>query len=124
MANTTNRVAGVAHLTVDGVAYALVGDFAYSPSQFSRESALGQDGVHGYIEKPNAPHISATIRDMNGLSLAALNAQTSVTIACQLANSKLVIGRNMWIVETQESKANDGTVEVKWEGLQGAVTEN
>jgi hypothetical protein len=124
MANTTNRIAGTAYLTFDGVSYALVGDYEYSPGRFSRESALGQDGVHGYIEKPRAPHISATIRDMNGLSLAALNAQTSVTVTCQLANGKLVIGRNMWTVEEQTAKANDGTVEVKWEGLQGAVSEN
>jgi hypothetical protein len=124
MANTTNRIAGTAYLTVDGVSYALVGDYEYSPGRFSRESALGQDGVHGYIEKPNQPHISATIRDMNNLSVAALNAMTSVTIACQLANGKLIIGRNMWTVETQAAKSNDGTVEVKWEGVQGAVSEN
>src|SRR5260363_402086 len=32
------------------------------------------------------------------------------------ANGKTVVGRNMWTVETQETKAAEGTFEVKWEG--------
>ena len=71
-----------------------------------------------------APHISGTLRDMNGLSLADLNAMTNNTVTAQLANGKLIVGRNMWTIESQTAKAADGTVEVKWEGLQGSVTEN
>jgi hypothetical protein len=124
MANTTNRVAGTAYLSVDGVSYALVGELEYSPASFKRESAVGQDRIHGYKEVPTQPHIAGTIRDMNGLSVAALNGMTNVTVTLQLANGKLVIGRNMWTVESQTSKTLDATVEVRWEGLQGAVTEN
>jgi len=124
MANTSNRVGGTAFVAVDGVSYALTGELEYNPSSVTRESAIGQDGVHGYIEKPMAPHISATLRDMNGLSVAGLNAMTNNTVTVQLANGKLVIGRNMWTVEDQTSKSTEGTVEVKWEGLQGSVTEN
>lgn len=124
MADTTNRVAGTAYVTVDGISYALVGDLEYNPSSVTRESALGQDGVHGYIEKPMAPHISGNFRDMNGLSVAGLNSMTNNTVVAQLANGKVIIGRNMWTVADQTVKTSDGSVEVKWEGLQGAVTEN
>jgi hypothetical protein len=124
LADTTNRVAGTAHVAVDGVSYALVGEMEYNPSKVSRESAVGQDGVHGYIEKPMAPHISATLRDTNGLSVAGLNAMTNNTVMVELANGKIIVGRNMWTVEDQTAKATDGTIEVKWEGLQGSVTEN
>ena len=119
-----NRVAGTAYLTVDGVPYQLVGDLEYSSALVKRESLAGMDRVHGFKETPIAPHISGTIRDMNGLSLAALNAMTAVTVTVQLANGKLIIGSAMWTVEDQTSKAADGTVEVRWEGLQGSVTEN
>ena len=124
MADTTNRVAGTAYFSVDGVSYALMGEIEYNPSSVTRESAVGQDGVHGYIEKPMAPHIGATLRDVGSLSVAALNAMTNNTVTVELANGKLIIGRNMWTVEDQTAKAADGTVEVKWEGLQGSVTEN
>ncbi len=122
--NNQNRVAGTVYLSVDGVSYALAGEFEYNPSKVTRESAIGMDGVHGYIEKPVAPHISGTLRDMNGLSLADLNAMTNNTVTAQLANGKLIVGRNMWTVADQTAKATDGNVEVKWEGLQGSVTEN
>lgn len=124
MANTTNRVAGVAFLSVDGVSYALSGELEYSPALVKRETVSGQDGVHGYKEMPVAPHIAGTIRDMDGLSIASLNAMTSVTVTLQLANGKLVVGRNMWTVEDVVAKSTEGTVEVRWEGLQGSVTEN
>ena len=122
MANTANRLAGTAYLTVDGVTLAVVGDFEYSPSLFSRETMVGSDRVHGYSEKPNVPHISATIRDMGNLSVAGLNAMTNVTVVAELANGKTIIGRNMWTVETQTAKSEDATIEVKWEGI--SVTEN
>ena len=98
MANTANRLAGTAYLTVDGVTFAVTGDFEYSPSVISRESLVGMDRVHGYSEKPNVPHISCSIRDMGNLSVAGLNAMTNSTVVAELANGKTIIGRNMWTV--------------------------
>ncbi len=116
MADSTNRIAGTAHLSVNGVPYLLRGDFEYSPSIVTRESAAGMDRVHGYIEKPNVPHISGTLSDAGGLSLAQLNAMTNVSVVAELANGKTVSGSPMWTVEAQTGKAADGTVEVRWEG--------
>lgn len=121
--SNTNRLAGTAYLSVDGVTYMLAGDFEYSPVSKTRETLVGMDGVHGYSEKPMQSHIGCTLRDSGGLTVASLNAMTNVTVVAELANGKTIIGRNMWTVEAQSSKAADGTVEVKWEGLDGAVTE-
>lgn len=122
MADTTNRIAGTAYLSVDGTTYLLAGDFEYNPSLVTRTSLSGMDGVHGYSEKPNVPHISGTLRDAGGLKVADLNAMTNVTVVAELANGKTIIGRQMWTVEDQTAKATDGTIEVKWEGR--SVTEN
>lgn len=124
MANPTNRLAGTANLTVDGQAYMLAGEFEYSPSLVQRESLSGMDTVHGYSEKPIAPHIAGTLRDSGGLSVASLNAMSNVTLVVELANGKVIIGRNMWTVEAQTVKSTDATLEVKWEGPQGSVSEN
>lgn len=121
MSNNPNRLAGTAYLSVDGVSYMLSGDFEYSPSTVSRESLVGMDGVHGYSEKPITGHISGTLRDSGGLSVAGLNQMTNVTVTTQLANGKTIVGRNMWTVESQTVKSADATIEVKWEGM--AVTE-
>lgn len=121
MAANPNRLAGTVFLSIDGTSYMLSGAFEYSPSIVSRESLVGQDRVHGFSEKPVAPHISGTLRDSAGLSVAALNAMDNVTVVAQLNNGKTIVGRNMWTVETQTAKAEDGTIEVKWEGME--VTE-
>jgi hypothetical protein len=124
MADTTNRVAGVAYITVDGTNYALTADLIYNPSIVTRETVTGQDTVHGFKEKPIAPYIAATLRDAQGLTVADFNAMTNNTVMAELANGKVIVGRNMWTVEAQEVKTEEATFEVRWEGLQGAVTEN
>ncbi len=117
MADTTNRLAGVAYLTVDGTNYMLAGDFTYSVSKVSRETLTGQDRVHGYSEKPVAGKMSCSVRDAGGLSVASFNAMTNVTVTVELANGKTIVGRNMWTVEPQEVKTAEAIFEVKWEGF-------
>jgi len=117
MADTTNRLAGTAFIAVDGTTYMLAGDLSYSVSGVSRETLNGQDRVHGYSEKPKQGMISGTLRDGAGLSVAAFNAMTNVTVTLELANGKTILGRNMWTVEAQEVKTAEGTFEVKFEGF-------
>lgn len=115
MADTTNRLAGIAYLSVDGQTYMLAGDLEYKVSKVSRETLIGQDRVHGYSEKPVAGHIAGTIRDSGGLTVADINAMTNVTVAAELANGKTIVGRNMWSVEDQTVKTTEATFEVRWE---------
>jgi hypothetical protein len=117
MANTTNRLAGIAYITVDGRNYMLSGDLAYQVSKVTRETLTGQDAVHGYSEKPVAGHISATLRDSGALTVADFNAMTNVTVVCELANGKTIVGRNMWTTDVQEVKTAEATFDVKFEGF-------
>lgn len=59
MANTQNRIAGTAYLTVDGQNYSVSGDFEYNPSVVTRTTLSGQSGVDGYSEKPRPGQIKA-----------------------------------------------------------------
>jgi hypothetical protein len=123
MANNTGLIAGVAYLTADGVNYQLEGELKYDVGVVTRETKTGQDTVHGFSEMPRAPYISASIRDSGGLSLAAFNGMRNVTLVLELANGKTVIGRNMWTVEAQEVDTVEAKFTCRWEGLQGAITE-
>ena len=115
MADNTNRLAGIATISVDGKNFMLNGDLAYGVSSIERETLIGQDRVHGYSEKPKAGFISGTIRDSGGLSVASLNAMSNVTVVLELANGKTIVGRNMWMVDAQEVKTPDAAIDVKWE---------
>ncbi|PHM60676.1 phage tail protein [Xenorhabdus stockiae] len=90
MGNTTNRLAGTAYASVNGISIMVVGDFTYSPSTITRETLTGMDYVHGYKEKPNAPYISCRVRDSGGTTVADFNNQTNVTIVVELANGKTI----------------------------------
>lgn len=109
-------LAGTATVTVNGTAYQLEGNCTYSPSKVKRETLTGQDGVHGFKETPVPGSIGGSFRDSGGLAVADFNAMRDATVVLQLASGKQVIGRNMWTVDAQEIKTDEGTFDVKWEG--------
>ncbi|GBO49457.1 hypothetical protein MFFDBJGM_02475 [Pectobacterium versatile] len=119
--DTSNRLAGTAYVTVDGITIMVVGQFKYRPSKVERTTLTGMDGVHGYKEKPIAPFISCQVRDSGGTTVADFNDQTNVNIVAELANGKTIIGRGMWTVNAQEVDSEEAQFDVRWEG--GEVSE-
>jgi hypothetical protein len=118
-----NRLAGTASVTIDGSSYDISGEGTYRPSVSSRETLLGQNGVHGYKEMPQAGKISWKGRDSGGISIAALNNAVDATVVLVLANGKTIVGRNMWRAgDPIEVNSEDATFEVNFEGPD--VTEN
>lgn len=111
-----NRLAGIASLSIDGVAYDVVADAAYFANYVKRETLIGQSGVQGYSEMPTAGYISATIRDNGSLTVGYLNTLTNSTLVLTLANGKLVYGDGMWNTESEEVKTQEGSFSVKFEG--------
>lgn len=118
MADTTNRIAGVAYVSADGVRLALVGEATYRVSNPIRESKVGSDGYHGYKEKPGIGQIKLKLRNGNSVSLSALGQMTNSTIQLDLANGKSVVGRQMVQVGDAplEADAEEAEIEITWEG--------
>ena len=116
MATNPNRRAGIASLSINGVAYDVVSDLSYMPNTVKRETLIGQSGVQGYSETPIAGYISATIRDAGSLSVAFLNGLTTANLVLTLANGKVVTGDNMYCTDFGEVKTQDATFSVKFEG--------
>lgn len=116
MADTTNRLAGVAYLSVDGQSYMVAGEITYKVSSVKRETLSGPSGVQGYSEMPIPGSISVSLRDAGSLTVANFNAMTNVTVTAELANGKTIIGSGMWTVESQEVKTGEATFDVKFEG--------
>lgn len=117
MGDTSNRLAGTASVTTNGVTIMVAGQFKYSPSTVKRETLTGMDRVHGYKEKPSAPYISCQVRDIGGTTVADFNDMTDVTVVAELANGKTIIGTGMWTVESQEVDSEDAVFDVRWESF-------
>ncbi len=116
MSGTTNRRAGIASLSIDGVAYDVVSGAAYFANKIKRETLIGQSGVQGYSEMPLAGYITATIRDNGSLTVGYLNSLTASTVVLTLANGKLVYGDGMWSTEVEEVKTQEAEFMIKFEG--------
>ncbi len=114
-----NRIAGVCYLKVDGTQYALRGSLTVSTDRYEREGVAGMDAVHGFIERPRVPSISADITDMGGLSLEGLRGIEDATVTAELANGKTYLLRNAWVADALELNAADGQVSVVFQGLKG-----
>jgi hypothetical protein len=119
MALCPSRIAGVAFIRVDGQQYALKGNLTISIDPFIREGIAGMDGVHGYKETPQVPHITFDISDMAGLSLQQLRSFCNSTVTAELGNGKTYLLRGAWTAAIMELNAVDGQVTVNFQGLAG-----
>jgi Phage tail tube protein len=117
--NGQYRVAGIAYVRVDGRQYALRGNLVISIDIDEREGVAGQDGVHGYIERPRVPFIEGDFSDIAGLSLTDFQRMRNVTVQADLANGRRYLLRNAWTSTARELNTADGQVTVRFEGMQG-----
>jgi hypothetical protein len=112
-----HKVGGVAFLKVNGFQYLLRGDLMVSPDLYERTGVAGQDGIHGYTEAPRVPFVSGKLTDTGGLSLAELQRMIDVTVMLELNNGKHYVLGEAWIAEARELNTQEGSVEVKFEGM-------
>lgn len=117
------RIAGTVFLSADGLTLPLVGSFEYSSATVVREVKIGMDTVHGYSQKPKTSFFAGVIRDMGNVTVEGLNAMVNVQLYAELANGKKVRGRDMVQVGEISAKSEEGEIEVRWEGAEGAVKE-
>ncbi|WP_043838842.1 phage tail tube protein [Muricoccus aerilatus] len=116
MSDTTRRISGSAYLTIDGLSFAVVGEPGYRLATVTRESLVSMTSIDGYSEKPIAPYIKATLRDMPGFSVADFEGMTNVTVELSLNNGKVITGQGMWNTAAQEVDAAEAKFAVQFEG--------
>jgi hypothetical protein len=109
------RVGGTNFFNMDALSYLLV-EFSWRPSTPTRESAKGQDGIHGYIEKPDVGRMRGKLRDWAGNSVTLIGQTSNSQCVASLANGKTIIGIGMWITELGDVSGEDGSVDVTFEG--------
>jgi hypothetical protein len=110
------KIAGVAHLTVDNVQVALRGNFTISHSMVERTMLAGQDGIHGYQELPRVPYIEADISTVPNFDIRVLDNQTDITVVAQLANGWYWQMSDAICKAGLEQNTRDGQARVRWEG--------
>jgi Phage tail tube protein len=109
-------VAGVIYLRVDGRMYRARAEIKVSIMTLEREAVIGQDGVHGYIERPVVAYIEGKITDGPDLSIDLLQQMCNVTVTVELLNAKVYLLRNAWNTKAGPLDTTDGSIEFRFEG--------
>jgi hypothetical protein len=103
------------------VFFDIAGDLTYSTNSTSKEPLIGQSGQQGYKVSWVYGSITATFRDTSILSTLFFEVLNNVTITCQLANGKTVLGINMFCVDVQTISTPEATFEAKFNGTVVAI---
>jgi hypothetical protein len=112
------RIAGVAHIVVDGNPLSLRGDLNLDPDNIEREGIAGQDGVHGFKEIPKVPYIEGNFTKDPNLSLEVIRAMDDVTVQAECADGTQYIFRNAWTAGARELDTGEGQVQIRWEATE------
>jgi hypothetical protein len=112
-----NRRAGVLQIQINGDVYDAAGDFTYNLGFAKREGLVGPSGVQGYSEMPQIPFIEGTVRDSRDLNEEQLLTVKDATITLLHANGKTILLRDAWQANEGNFATNEGTIEVRFEGM-------
>lgn len=115
------RRAGIIQVTGNGVRYDAKGNWTYNLGRPKRESIVGSDGIHGFMEKPQPAFIEGEITDSSSLSLAELVSIESATIVLQLAvgpngPAKAIVLRDAAFTGEGTGNSEEGNIAVRFEG--------
>jgi hypothetical protein len=113
------RRGGTIQVTIDGVRVDAKGNYSYNLGRPVRESIIGADGVHGYIERPQPAFIEGEITDRVDLDLAALVSATNISVHLELAIGKSIALRNAWFAGEGTGNSEEGNIAVRFEGQSG-----
>jgi hypothetical protein len=110
------RIGGIAYLKINGAQYSLRGKAEIMPLSIEKTSVVGQDGPHGYTQKPKMPGFKMTITDLGGVSVVALQSLTGGVITLELDNGKTWILRD-WLEGEISVNTEEGSFDTEFRGL-------
>ena len=112
-------VYGVVSLRIDGNAYDIAGEWTYDIGGTGRESVIGANGLVGHKIVPRAAYIEGNVFDRGDLSLEQLRSIQDSTATLHLRNGKTVWLRGAAQVGELTVAANEGTIQLRLEGVAG-----
>lgn len=111
-------VAGTATVTVDGKRIIqLRGSLTIQAMTLEKTGVVGQDGVHGYVEKPIIPFIEMECSNYPGFSLVALQAIKNSTVTAVLDGLQTYSLRGAWYDGNDTLDASEGKIKLKFCGI-------
>lgn len=118
------RRAGLIQFKINGEIYDAKGNFTYNLGRPKRDSIVGADRVHGYMEKPQVAFIEGEITDRGELDLDALLNMVGATVTLTLGTtpSKTIALRDACYAAEGTGNSEEGNIPVRFEGEAEEIT--
>ena len=112
------QLAGRAYIKVNGKLLRSQNGAKLNPGGVSRNAVIGDNAVHGYTEKTEAPSVECTVSHAADTDVTALGKITGATVTFETDNGVTYTLREAWVVEPPEFTANDNAeVSLKFEAI-------
>lgn len=115
MAN--RRVGGILDLTVNGINYAIKGDWTFNLGKDMREAVPGTTEIIGFKAAPQVPFIEGAITNQYDLKLEDLLDLTDATVALQIGNGKTYVWREAWFAGEGNVTTEEGEIAARFEAI-------
>jgi hypothetical protein len=109
--------AGVASLLVNGERKRVKGNASYNLGFIRREAIVGQDGVHGLKEMPQAPFIEVELSIAPDENISEILDVQEATVLLALRNGNVVELRQAWCDSEGTISLDEATLSVRFVGL-------
>lgn len=111
----SNRRAGLLEVKINGEIQDAKGNFTYNLGKPKRDTIVGADRVHGYMEKPQASFVEGELTDSGTMDVKALASIDDATVTLTLANGKVVVFRNAWYAADGNVQTEEGNIQIRFE---------
>jgi Phage tail tube protein len=114
---SAKAIAGTLFLAIDGVQFALQGNWKVQPNIIQRKPMEGQSGPLGFTQKFVSPYIKGDVSDFGEFSIQQLQNITNSTITALLVNGKTYVLNNGYWGDDTEVDTETGKAAVSLYGL-------
>lgn len=113
------RVAGIAYIKVNGAQLEVSGGIEANVGEVTRESVKGLSGTAGFKETHRTPGVKLSAIFRDDFPMDTVTKATDMTITCEFPNGKVYTLSDAFMVGEPTAKADDGTIELEFEGTKG-----
>lgn len=115
------RIAGIIALSVDGVTQRTEGEFTYNLGTPLREALVGNQGLDGYKETPQAAFIKGNVRVTKGFDLRAFMEKTGVDAQLTLSTGEVIVFTDGFVAGEGTGSTDTATIAFEFYANKGTV---
>lgn len=113
------KVAGTCFIKVDSSQLEVSGGVECPLNETVKETKMGSNGPAGYSEVAQLPYVKVTAFVKPDFDIDKIVNGKDITVTAELANGKVYVLSQAYVVGEPALKNDDGTVDLEFNGMKG-----